>query len=90
MLISSIINCDIENNFDYKLDHLSILTRLELTILKATLITRRNFNKINDNVLRETLIRIITTKEILNTPFGPESLIKKNIDSQIKVIINSI
>lgn len=90
MLTSSIINCDIGNDFDSGSDHLPILTRLELAMSEAALVTRRNFNKMNDNVLRETLTRAMATKEILNTPPGPESLAKKDIDSQIKAIIDSI
>ena len=63
----NIINYNIENNFESESNYLLILIRLKLIIIELILIIRRNFNKLNAEILREILVRIIVSKEYLIT-----------------------
>ena len=90
-LTVNIIKCDTENDFESGSNHLSILTKLKLAMIESVSTTRRNFNKLNADTLRETLVRIMTAKECLYTlPENGEDLINECIDYQVAAIIDSI
>ena len=90
-LTVNIIKCDTENDFESGSNHLSILTKLKLAMIESVSTTRRNFNKLNADTLRETLIRIMTAKKCLYTlSKNDEDLINEYIDYQVAIIIDSI
>ncbi len=90
-LTVNIIKCDTENDFESGSDHLPILTKLELAMVESVSTTRRNFNKLNADTLRETLARTMAAKECLYTlPENGEDLTNECIDYQVAAIIDSI
>ena len=90
-LTVNIIKCDTENDFKSGSNHLPILTKLELAMIKSVSTTRRNFNKLNADTLRETLVRIMTAKKCLYTlSENDEDLTNEYIDYQVTTIIDSI
>ena len=90
-LTVNIIKCDTKNDFKSGSNHLPILTKLELAMIESISTTRRNFNKLNADTLRETLVRIMVAKKCLYTlSKNDEDLINECIDYQVAVIIDSI
>ncbi len=90
-LTTNIINCNTENAFDSGSDHLPILTKLELAMVESTPTARRNFNKLNSDILREILAKTMATKQYLtDLPEDHKELTNQDIDCQVTAIIDSI
>ena len=65
-LVNEIVKCDIETIFDCDSNHLPILISLKLTTIEFISKTRRNFNRLNLDRLREIIKTALGTEKCLS------------------------
>ena len=87
-LANKVVKYNIETIFDCDSNHLFILTSLKLTTIEFISETRRNFNRLNLDRLREIIKTILKTEKCLSQQEFHRRLINEEIDSQLIAIIN--
>ena len=89
-LANKVVKYNTETVFDCDSNHLPILTSLKLTTIEFTPKTRRNFNRLNSDRLREIIKTALGTKKCLSQQEFHERLTNEEIDSQLIAIINAL
>ena len=89
-LANKVVKYNIETIFDCDSNHLPILISLKLTTIEFIFKTRRNFNRLNLDRLREIIKTTLEIEKYLNQQEFHGRLTNEEIDSQLIAIINAL
>ena len=89
-LANEVIKCDTETIFDCDSNYLLILISLKLTTIEFISETRRNFNRLDLNRLREIVKTTLGIEKCLSQQEFHGRLTNEEIDSQLVAIINAL
>lgn len=90
-LTSGLISCTTDELFEAYSDHLPIVTRFSLQTIEERPYQRRNWKRLNLEILRRTLSDGIREKEILSLDnTAPWELTREAVDTQIAALVDCI
>ena len=89
-LANEVVKYNTETVFDCDSDHLFILTSLKLTTIEFISKTRRNFNRLDSDRLREMVKTVLGIEKCLSQQEFHGRLTNEEIDSQLVAIINAL
>ena len=89
-LVNKVVKYNTETIFDCDSNHLPILISLKLATIEFTPKTRRNFNRLNLDRLREMIKTALRTEKCLSQQEFHGRLTNEEIDSQLVAIINAL